>query len=61
MEATNANQSSPCNSVCEIDYSRGICLGCYRTLDEIARWATLTNKQRDEVLARVRMRRDGLR
>jgi len=29
---------SPCVSVCAIDPKGGYCLGCYRTLDEIAAW-----------------------
>ena len=30
---------SPCIAVCEMDPHSGLCLGCYRSLDEIARWA----------------------
>ena len=29
---------SPCIKVCQMDPQRGLCLGCARTLDEIARW-----------------------
>ena len=29
---------SPCISVCCMDDTRGLCLGCFRTLDEIVQW-----------------------
>jgi uncharacterized protein len=29
---------SPCNSACRIDARAGACLGCGRTLGEIAEW-----------------------
>jgi len=31
---------SPCVGVCRMDAASGLCLGCWRTLDEIARWGT---------------------
>ncbi|TZF86611.1 DUF1289 domain-containing protein [Lysobacter lacus] len=36
---------SPCIGVCEID-DRGLCAGCMRTLDEIARWGTMGDAER---------------
>ncbi len=30
--------SSPCMSVCQMDEASGLCVGCLRTLDEIAQW-----------------------
>ena len=32
------NVASPCISVCQMDEDSGLCVGCLRTLDEIARW-----------------------
>lgn len=29
---------SPCVSVCQMDESGALCLGCFRTLDEIRLW-----------------------
>lgn len=29
---------SPCNSVCKMDVRSGACLGCGRTIGEIAEW-----------------------
>lgn len=33
---------SPCNSICRLDPGSGFCLGCMRTLDEIADWPILS-------------------
>jgi len=33
---------SPCTGVCRIDPASGWCLGCRRTLEEIADWAMLS-------------------
>ena len=32
---------SPCVKVCQMDPGSGCCLGCARTLEEIARWGEL--------------------
>ena len=32
---------SPCVSICEMSPHNGFCVGCYRTLDEIAAWSVL--------------------
>ena len=36
-----AKLPSPCISVCQMDPSDGICLGCYRTRGEIASWRSM--------------------
>jgi uncharacterized protein len=38
--------SSPCIKVCVIDAASGLCSGCGRTLDEIARWGGLSEAER---------------
>ena len=43
-----------------MDPSRGLCLGCARTLDEIARWASLTDEQRDRILAALPDRKSNI-
>ena len=30
---------SPCISVCRMDEASGLCLGCFRTIDEIMVWS----------------------
>ena len=39
--------TSPCVRVCVIDGPTGWCLGCGRTLKEIAQWTKYTDQQRD--------------
>jgi predicted Fe-S protein YdhL (DUF1289 family) len=50
---------SPCVSVCTMSTDQGWCLGCYRTLDEIATWASLKPQQQREVWRRVEERLAG--
>jgi predicted Fe-S protein YdhL (DUF1289 family) len=52
--------NSPCIKVCQMDPARGVCIGCCRTLDEIARWGGMTPREQDEVLAELPERRNRL-
>jgi predicted Fe-S protein YdhL (DUF1289 family) len=45
--------STPCIHVCVIDRDTGLCLGCARTLDEIARWGALTEAERQRIVAEL--------
>ncbi|WP_242120441.1 DUF1289 domain-containing protein [Sphingomonas lacusdianchii] len=42
---------SPCVLVCSIDTDTGLCLGCGRTRDEIARWTAIDGDARRAVMA----------
>ncbi|MBI3370445.1 MAG: DUF1289 domain-containing protein [Betaproteobacteria bacterium] len=53
----NAMVKSPCVEICQIDAAHGLCIGCHRTLDEIARWSNMSNAERRSVLARLPARR----
>jgi len=46
--------------VCQMDPARRVCIGCCRTLDEIARWAELSDEQRAAVMAQLAARRKDL-
>lgn len=48
---------SPCINVCRMDPVTGLCEGCLRSLDEIARWGQTTNEDRRQILAWVETRR----
>ena len=37
--------ASPCIKLCRIEQT-GFCAGCFRTLDEIARWAQLDAREK---------------
>ncbi len=50
---------SPCNNVCRMNPHTGYCEGCFRTLDEIARWSGATPEEKRAVLARLEARKAG--
>ncbi len=57
---------SPCTKVCVIHPDAEICVGCYRTLTEIAGWTNFTSEERQRLMvelpdraARLRRRRGG--
>lgn len=52
--------SSPCVKVCVMDPQRGLCLGCCRTLEEIATWAGMTESERKRIMAGLHARRQTL-
>lgn len=52
---------TPCIKVCVVDGESGLCLGCYRRLNEVAAWARLTEAERDAILAELPDRRSLIR
>ncbi|HRO13943.1 MAG TPA: DUF1289 domain-containing protein [Paracoccus sp. (in: a-proteobacteria)] len=44
---------SPCRNICSLDADQRFCTACLRTLDEIARWGTMTDAERNAVLDRI--------
>ncbi|MGL4262908.1 MAG: DUF1289 domain-containing protein [Afipia sp.] len=49
-------QETPCIAVCFIDPKSKLCLGCGRTLPEIARWHKMDSAERLDVMATLRQR-----
>lgn len=43
--------ASPCTQVCTLDPARTHCLGCFRTLSEIATWSQLPPAAKRAVVA----------
>lgn len=43
---------SPCVAVCALD-ENDVCIGCYRTGDEIMHWGTMDNNEKIKVLGNV--------
>ncbi len=43
--------ASPCNKTCVIDRKRGLCIGCGRTGEEIARGLGFTEGERSALMA----------
>ncbi len=44
---------SPCVRLCVIHGESGLCLGCHRTGDEIARWSAMGAAERAAILAEL--------
>jgi len=55
-----ADVASPCINVCTLDPATQVCLGCFRTLDEIAAWGTSSNAERAAIRAELPRRRELL-
>ena len=49
---------SPCVSVCRMDPDTGWCMGCLRTIEEIAAWGSMGDARRLAVLAELPARRE---
>ncbi len=49
---------SPCISVCRMNAKTGLCEGCWRSLDEIARWANTDEAGRRAILVRITQRKE---
>lgn len=45
--------ASPCIKVCTLDAEGRVCLGCLRTIDEIAQWGSMGDESRRRVLAEL--------
>lgn len=41
-----------------MDLQTGLCKGCYRTLEEIGRWGTMTDAERESVMKDLPSRKD---
>jgi uncharacterized protein len=50
--------TSPCNKVCILDAASGVCIGCFRTIDEIAAWGALDDARRAAIVAELPARRE---
>jgi len=48
---------SPCTNVCSLDPASGWCVGCLRTIDEIAAWSRLDDAGKRAVWAHLPARR----
>lgn len=51
---------SPCVKICTLDARSGLCLGCGRTIEEIARWSTMSTAERARVVGELPARLAGV-
>lgn len=52
---------SPCKKVCLVDPEQSICVGCFRTLDELGRWTMMSDAERQAVRAQLKDREAAYR
>ncbi|MFA7268307.1 MAG: DUF1289 domain-containing protein [Sterolibacterium sp.] len=52
--------ASPCNKCCQIGKTTGLCLGCYRSIEEIIAWNRADDQAKSLILAAVAERRRHL-
>ena len=57
MQVAIGKVESPCNRSCTLDPETNICLGCFRTLEEIMGWSGYSSEQQAAVLDRLPDRR----
>jgi predicted Fe-S protein YdhL (DUF1289 family) len=51
-----AAPASPCIDVCRMDAASGLCVGCRRTLAEIAGWSGFSDDEKRGVVAAITQR-----
>lgn len=45
--------STPCINICRMDDQNRYCIGCFRTLDELKRWAGMTEEERVAIMVQL--------
>lgn len=53
--------ATPCVKVCIVDPESNLCLGCFRTLQEIGGWARLSETERERLMDELPKRRQHIR
>jgi predicted Fe-S protein YdhL (DUF1289 family) len=51
---------SPCNKICTVDARSGFCVGCGRSLVEIAGWIGYSDDERTRIMADLTPRLESL-
>jgi predicted Fe-S protein YdhL (DUF1289 family) len=51
---------TPCVNVCMIDPGSRLCVGCWRSIDEIARWSRIGRDERRRIIDELPLRRERL-
>jgi uncharacterized protein len=53
MSTIEADVKTPCNSVCALHPVSGLCMGCGRTVEEIAGWIGFDGDERAAIMGRL--------
>jgi uncharacterized protein len=56
IAACDAVVPSPCVSVCKMDADRRYCIGCLRTIPEIAGWSKMDDAARRDIWRAIQLR-----
>lgn len=51
---------TPCVNICLLDQETGTCIGCGRTIAEIAQWAAMSDAERRAIMAALPVRMKSL-
>jgi predicted Fe-S protein YdhL (DUF1289 family) len=52
---------SPCEKICVLDPSTGLCSGCGRSLLEIERWRAYSDAERSRIMLKLPARLEAMR
>lgn len=61
LPAMEDRPASPCDNTCFIHPHRNICVGCLRSLEEIAGWGSMTAQEQRALLAELPAREKLIR
>ncbi|MBL0953786.1 MAG: DUF1289 domain-containing protein [Leptospira sp.] len=53
------SRKSPCIKICMMDPESGFCAGCYRTIEEIGAWSSMTDEEKEAVWQELPRRKAG--
>ena len=53
--------ATPCIKLCIVDGESGLCLGCFRSLKEVAGWGRMSDEERVAIMAGLADRRSRIR
>jgi predicted Fe-S protein YdhL (DUF1289 family) len=48
--------TSPCTNVCQLDKNK-VCIGCFRTIDEIANWTKYDDNEKLRIIELIKQRK----
>lgn len=41
---------TPCVKVCFVDPKAGLCVGCFRTMEELGKWTRYSDAEREQIM-----------
>jgi predicted Fe-S protein YdhL (DUF1289 family) len=51
--------TSPCNNICQLNDNK-VCIGCFRTINEIANWTKYTDREKKNIIEQIEKRKDEI-